>query len=113
MNPSDEVIIEKPNSNNSSFFQNMKKGSKLLYNTTIGEVKNGRFPIVDSAYRTFYRKSFNPNNPKGTDVFPKSEGYYKLGGKHSSRRKRKNKNKTKRVKQTRRNKSNKLTRKNK
>jgi hypothetical protein len=106
MDTPDEANTE----NKSGLFQNMKKGSKLLYNTTIGEVKNGRFPIIDSAYRTFYRKSFNPNNPKGTEVFPKNEGYYKLGGKHNSRRKRKNKTKkTKKTKKT----NNKKTRKNK
>jgi len=102
MNTTDEVNTE----NKSGLLQNMKKGSKLLYNTTIGEVKNGRFPIIDSAYRTFYRKSFNPNNSKGSEVFPKNEGYYKLGGKHNSRRKRKNKNNTKKT-------NNKKTRKNK
>ncbi len=78
-----------------TLFKNLKKGPKLLYNTTIGELKNGRIPILDSAYRTIYRKSYNPDNSKGKDVFQKSEGYYRLGGKYSSRRKRKNKkNKT-------------------
>ena len=65
-----------------------------MYNTTVGELKNGRIPILDSAYRTVYRKSFNPDNSKGRDVFQKSEGYYILGGKYHSLRKKKNKNKT-------------------
>jgi hypothetical protein len=79
---------------NKSMMATLKKGPKLLYNTTVGELKNGRIPILDSGYRTFYRKSFNPDNTKGNEVFPKSEGYYRLGGKLVSRRKRKNKNKT-------------------
>ena len=76
---------------NNSMLATLKKGPKLLYNTTIGELKNGRIPILDSGYRTFYRKSFNPDNTKGNEVFSKSEGYYRLGGKKLSRRKRKNK----------------------
>jgi hypothetical protein len=80
-----------PINKNTTLFKNLKKGPKLLYNTTIGELKNGRIPILDSAYRTVYRKSYNPNNSKGKHVFQKSEGYYRLGGKYGSRRKRKNK----------------------
>jgi hypothetical protein len=80
-----------PINKNTTLFKNLKKGPKLLYNTTIGELKNGRIPILDSAYRTVYRKSYNPNNSKGKDVFQKSEGYYRLGGKYGSRRKRTNK----------------------
>ena len=85
-----ELLLDK----NNSMMATLKKGPKLLYNTTVGELKNGRIPILDSGYRTFYRKSFNPDNTKGNEVFPKSEGYYRLGGKQVSRRKRKNKNKT-------------------
>jgi len=85
-NDNNDAIVKKNN-----LLSNLKKGPKLLYNTTIGELKNGRIPILDSAYRTVYRKSYNPNNSKGKDVFQKSEGYYRLGGKYGSRRKRKNK----------------------
>jgi hypothetical protein len=83
-----EISLDKKN----NLLSNLKKGPKLLYNTTVGELKNGRIPILDSAYRTVYRKSFNPDNSKGRDVFQKSEGYYRLGGRmHISRRKRKTK----------------------
>jgi hypothetical protein len=85
-NDNSSVIVKKNN-----VLNNLKKGPKLLYNTTVGELKNGRIPILDSAYRTIYRKSLNPKNSKGSDVFQKSEGYYRLGGKYGSRRKRKNK----------------------
>jgi len=107
-NDDGSVIVKKNN-----VLNNLKKGPKLLYNTTVGEIKNGRIPIIDSAYRTIYRKSLNPNNSKGSDVFQKSEGYYRLGGKYCSRRKRKNKNKTKKNK-TKKNKTKKnKTKKNK
>ena len=88
----------------SSILNNLKKGPKLLYNTTVGEFRNGRIPILDSAYRTLYRKSLNPNNSNGTEVFQKNEGYYRLGGKYRSRRKRKNKTKTRKNRKTRKNK---------
>jgi len=88
----------------SSILNNLKKGPKLLYNTTVGELRNGRIPILDSAYRTLYRKSLNPNNSNGTEVFQKNEGYYRLGGKYSSRQKRKPKTKTRKTK-NRKNKS--------
>jgi hypothetical protein len=88
----------------SGILNNLKKGPKLLYNTTVGELRNGRIPILDSAYRTLYRKSLNPNNPKGREVFQKNEGYYRLGGKYRSRRKRKNKTKTRKNRKTRKNK---------
>jgi hypothetical protein len=87
--------LTETSNNKNSIFQNMKKAPKLLYNSTIGEMRNARIPILDSAYRTFYRKSFNPDNPKGTDVFPKSEGYYKLGGRYQYQTRRKRKNKLK------------------
>jgi hypothetical protein len=63
-----EISLETKKNN---VLSNLKKGPKLLYNTTIGELKNGRIPILDSAYRTVYRKSYNPNNSKGKDVFQK------------------------------------------
>jgi hypothetical protein len=105
-----EIVLDSKNNNNNNTIleknnalDQLKKGPKLLYNTTVGEVKNGRIPVLDSAYRTVYRKSYNPNNPKGKDVFQESEGYYRLGGKYRSRRKRKNKNNTRKNK-TRKNK---------
>jgi hypothetical protein len=105
-----EIILDSKNNNNNNaiveknnVLNQLKKGPKLLYNTTVGELKNGRIPVLDTAYRSVYRKSYNPNNPKGKEVFQESEGYYRLGGKYRSRRKRKNKNKTRKNK-TRRNK---------
>jgi len=95
-----EISLKK----NSSILNNLKKGPKLLYNTTVGELRNGRIPILDSAYRTLYRKSLNPNNANGTEVFQKNEGYYRLGGKFRSRRKRKYKIKTRKNRKTRKNK---------
>jgi hypothetical protein len=94
-----EISIKK-----NGIMNTLKKGSKLLYNTTLGELRNGRMPILDSAYRTLYRKSLNPNNPKGTEVFQKNEGYYRLGGKYRSHRKRKNKIKSRKNRKTRKNK---------
>jgi hypothetical protein len=99
-----EISLDTKSDNNDAIVKkntvldNLKKGPKLLYNSTIGELKNGRIPILDSAYRAVYRKSYNPNNSKGTDVFQKSEGYYRLGGKYGSRRKRKNKTRQKKNK---------------
>jgi hypothetical protein len=95
-----EIALDKKN----NLLSNLKKGPKLLYNSTVGELKNGRIPILDTAYRTVYRKSYNPYNSKGRDVFQKSEGYYRLGGKYSSRQKRKPKTKTRKTK-NRKNKS--------
>ena len=63
-----------------SIMQNMKKVPKILYNTTIGDARNGRIPILDSIHRTIYRKYFNPENTHSTVTFPKEEGYYRLGG---------------------------------
>jgi len=108
-NTDNEIILNKEANNNTNEKKNtmlktLTKGPKILYNTTIGELKNGRIPLVDTGIRAFYRKSFNPSNTKGNEVFPKSEGYYRLGGKHVSRRKRKikkRKNKNKRKNKTR------------
>jgi len=76
-----------------SIMQNMKKVPKLLYNTTIGEVRNGRIPILDSIHRKIYRKFINPENTEGTKAFTKKYGYYPLGGnKHSRKR-----NKTRKI----------------
>jgi len=101
-NDNSSVIEKKSNTLNT-----LKKGPKLLYNITIGEIQNGRIPVVDSAYRTIYRKSLNPNNSKGKDIFQKSEGYYRLGGKYRSRSKRnvktKNKNNAKNKKKSKNN----------
>jgi len=77
-----------------SIMQNMKKVPKLLYNTTIGEVRNGRIPILDSIHRKIYRKFINPENTEGTKAFTENDGYYPLGGnKHSRKR-----NKTRKTK---------------
>jgi hypothetical protein len=62
-----------------SIIKNMKKVPKILYNTTIGDARNGRIPILDSIHRTIYRKFVNPENTNGTEAFPKKEGYYRLG----------------------------------
>jgi len=70
-----------------SIMHNMKKVPKFLYNTTIGEVRNGRIPILDSIHRKIYRKFINPENTEGTKAFTKKDGYYPLGGnKHSRKR---------------------------
>ena len=98
--------------NKKTMFQNMKTVPKLLYNTTIGEMRNARIPILDSAYRSVYRKSFNPDTTKGNIVFPKSEGYYKLGGKYYSGNRRRIK-KTKKSRTTKKTTRTRFTRKNK
>jgi uncharacterized protein YpuA (DUF1002 family) len=87
-------VLKNEDSKKNSIMQTMKKVPKLLYNTTIGEVRNGRIPILDSIHRKIYRKFINPENTNGTEAFPKKEGYYRLGGnKHSQKR-----NKTRKTK---------------
>jgi hypothetical protein len=88
-----------------------KKGATLLknaaYNSTIQEAKNGRVPIADTLWRTFYRKLWNPKNSYGPYVFSEKEGYRYLGGSFRSHSKRKSKKytiKRKNKKQTRKNK---------
>lgn len=46
-----------------SWYQRAKssavKAAKIGYNSTVGEMRNGRIPVADTAFRTFYRKKFN------------------------------------------------------
>jgi hypothetical protein len=74
-----------------SIISKLKTVPKFAYNTTIGEFRNRRIPIVDSIYRTIYRKLWYKDGDYGSTVFPKGEGYYKLGGKKKSRSKRNSK----------------------
>jgi hypothetical protein len=85
---------------NGSTLNNVKNGAKLgakfAYNITAREVLNGRIPIVDTIHRLVYRKLWNRQNSNGTEVFPKSEGYYslklnpksKVGGKKNNKTKK-------------------------
>ena len=102
-----EPFLENDNNNTTlnkenNFFKKIKKGATLLkdvaYNSTIAEAKNVRFPIADTAYRTFYRKVWNPKSSQGPYVFTKNEGYRPLGGGYHTRRKRKNKQHTRKHK---------------
>ena len=56
-----------PETPNPSWYQRAKKlpttAAKIAYNSTIGELRNGRFPIVDTIWRTGYRKKYNPTKP--------------------------------------------------
>ena len=74
--------------NRSSITRNLKIPLKLAYNTTIGELRNGRIPILDSIHRAVYRKLYNREGEYGSTVFSKRENYLKLGGKKGSRSKR-------------------------
>ena len=84
---------------NGSIVNNVKNGAKLgakfVYNITAREFMNGRIPILDTIHRLVYRKLWNPQNPNGTEVFPKSEGYYSLKVKPQPNVGGKKKNKTK------------------
>jgi hypothetical protein len=85
---------------NGTTLNNVKNGAKLgakfAYNITAREVLNGRIPIVDTIHRLVYRKLWNRQNSNGTEVFPKSEGYYslklnpksKVGGKKNNKTKK-------------------------
>uniref|UniRef100_A0A6C0DLB7 Uncharacterized protein n=1 Tax=viral metagenome TaxID=1070528 RepID=A0A6C0DLB7_9ZZZZ len=83
INIEDNAVNEASATNNDrrSITRNLKIPLKFAYNTTIGEVRNGRIPILDSIHRTIYRKLYNKNGEHGSTVFPKDENYYKLGGK--------------------------------
>jgi hypothetical protein len=95
--------LQNDNSNvNGSIVNNVKNGAKLgakfVYNITAREFMNGRIPILDSIHRLVYRKLWNPQNPNGTEVFPKSEGYYRLNLKPQPKAGGKKNNKTKKNK---------------
>jgi hypothetical protein len=75
-----------------------KLGAKFAYNITAREVLNGRIPIVDTIHRLVYRKLWNRQNSNGTEVFPKSEGYYSLNLNPKSKVGGKKNNKTKKIK---------------
>lgn len=87
---------------NGSIINNVKNraklGAKFVYNITAREFMNGRIPILDSIHRLVYRKIWNPQNPNGTEVFPKSEGYYRLNLKPKPKAGGKKNNKTKKIK---------------
>jgi hypothetical protein len=70
----------------------------VAYNATIGELKNGRIPILDTAYRTFY-VLFMANNPQ--QLFSE-ERYVPLrkGGKRRKSRRYQKSKKTKNSKRT-------------
>jgi len=78
-----------PETPNPSWYQRAKKlpttAAKLAYNSTIGELRNGRVPIVDAIWRTGYRKWHNPTKP---NVFEEKKGYYPLGGKRTRKAKK-------------------------
>lgn len=82
------IAINSDTNNRSSITRNLKIPLKLAYNTTIGELRNGRMPILDSIHRAVYRKLYNREGVNGSTVFPKGENYFKLGGKKGSRSKR-------------------------
>jgi len=92
-----------------SWYQRAKssavKAAKIGYNSTVGEIRNGRVPVADTAWRTLYSKKLNNT---GEDVFNKDEGYYKLGGKRTRKAKKSSSKKRKTV----RRKAKKSTRKN-
>jgi hypothetical protein len=79
---------------NRTFIQRMKdaakKVGKVAYNSTVGEVASGRVPVLDTAYRSYYYKRYNPTT--GKEVFD-GPRYYKLGsgGKRSRKHRRKSK----------------------
>ena len=92
-NATNEAIAINSDTNNntnnrSSITRNLKIPLKLAYNTTIGELRNGRIPILDSIHRAVYRKLYNREGEYGSTVFSKRENYLKLGGKKGSRSKR-------------------------
>jgi hypothetical protein len=107
------TALETPNLSRYQRTKNFgKKIAKVAYNSTFGELRNGRIPIADTGFRTIYRKLWNK---EGRDVFDKKEGYYKLGGKRTRKAKKSSskKRKTSRRRGTKRviKKSSKRTRK--
>ena len=78
INPS---VPEKPNQ-----FQSAKHLAKnFVYNSTIGELRNARVPILSTVARTVYRKLLSN---EGKPVFDTKENYYKLGGKRTRKAKK-------------------------
>ena len=73
-----------------------KTSGKVAYNSTIGEIKNARIPVIDTAYRYIYNKVQGNEKP----VFNEDLGYKPLGGlrRKNNRTNRRKKNRTKRRK---------------
>jgi len=92
INMEDNAVNEASATNDRrSITRNLKIPLKLAYNTTIGELRNGRIPILDSIHRAVYRKLYNRDGEDGSTVFSKRENYFKLGGKKNPRSKRNSK----------------------
>ena len=95
------ISKEKQNPKFAAEMKRMAANSAIIaYNTTIGELKNGRIPILDTAYRTFY-VLYMANNPQ--EVFSEKDGYLgfiKKGGKRRKSRRYQKSKKTKNSKRT-------------
>jgi hypothetical protein len=63
-----------------------KKAAKIGYNSTFGELSNGRIPVLDTMYRTGYEKGYKGD--EGKKVFDAKKGYYELGGKRTRKNKK-------------------------
>jgi hypothetical protein len=62
-----------------------KKAAKIGYNSTLGDLRNARIPVLDTMYRTYDRKVHDPDKKY---VFDPDEHYYKLGGKRTRKNKK-------------------------